>query len=264
MSQTRMGEQSCRRSSVGTARNLPRRPQSKKYGSLVVIVVGVCTAYVLAANEAESHTDVGGGSVQNGTPHALARISLRWMVRECFKTQTGIMFNSEGLRDIGLDPASLYPIVRPRPPPFPVENLRLRTQKADKVSLANPAPSTGASTGTMVANAAPTQSPKAMTEEEHELHDALSPVYDQLQLSWSWWVFEVIPMRHRFQRGINEWVTQVRMNLAAPRFIPKQRDNGVKVHRSVKLRMAAQPEEENKTKGYQPRAKLLVEPEWVD
>jgi len=185
------------------------------------------------------------------------------MVRECFKTGTGIMFDSQGLRDIGLDPASLYPTVRQRPPPLSVENLRLRQQKSDKVAVAKPASSTGTSTGTVVANVAPTEPPKAMTEEEHELHDALSPVYDQLQLSWSWWILEVMPMRHRFQRGNNKWETPVRMNLASPRFIPKQRD-GVKVHRSVKLRMAAQPEQEHQKQGYQPHAKLLVEPEWID
>jgi hypothetical protein len=191
------------------------------------------------------------------------------MVRECFKTRTGIMFDSERLRDIGIDPASLYPIIRPRPPPLPVENQRLRPQKADKVSLAHPAPSTGVSsvagtsTGNLVATAPPSLSPKAMTEEEHELHDALSPVYDQLQLSWIWWILEVIPTRQRFQRGNNEWEKELKMNLGGPRFIPKQRDHGVKVHRSVKLRMMAQPEEDQK-KGYQPHAKLLVEPQWMD
>ncbi|KAJ3481411.1 hypothetical protein NLJ89_g12215 [Agrocybe chaxingu] len=42
------------------------------------------------------------------------------MVHECFKCNTGIMFNSDALRDIGLDPSTLYPYVAPRPPPLPV------------------------------------------------------------------------------------------------------------------------------------------------
>ncbi|KAG2009460.1 hypothetical protein CC2G_012394 [Coprinopsis cinerea AmutBmut pab1-1] len=56
-------------------------------------------------------------------------------------------------------------------------------------------------------------------------------------------------------------------NLARPRFIPKQRTNGVKVHRSVKLRMETEYEEEKKRlkgKKYQPKAVLRVEPTWVD
>lgn len=38
---------------------------------------------------AGAHTDVGGGSVKNGERYSLARISLRWMIRQCFKCDTG-------------------------------------------------------------------------------------------------------------------------------------------------------------------------------
>ena len=213
-------------------------------------------------------SDVGGGSVDNNTPHTLARISLRWMVRECFKTQTGIMFESDRLREIGLDPASLYPHVRRRPDPLPVEDRRLRSRNDDvkqRVSLANPAPSVGAaagtSTGVTTAAAPPT---KAMTEEEHELHDALSPLYDQLELAWSWWILELFPVQDRYQLDHddhNHWVTPRKLNLGSGRYIP--RVNGVKVHRSVKLRMEAQPGE-NQKKAYAPKAWVPFEPEWVD
>ncbi|KAL5633665.1 hypothetical protein ACGC1H_005769 [Rhizoctonia solani] len=67
---------------------------------------------------AGAHTDVGGGSVKNGERYSLARISLRWMVRQCFKCDTGIMFHSNQLEDIGLSPESLWPKVMPRPPPI--------------------------------------------------------------------------------------------------------------------------------------------------
>ncbi|RPD64672.1 hypothetical protein L226DRAFT_528953 [Lentinus tigrinus ALCF2SS1-7] len=55
------------------------------------------------------HCDVGGGSVLDSEKHSLARIPLRWMIRECFRTNTGIRFHSELLKDIGLDPDTLYP-----------------------------------------------------------------------------------------------------------------------------------------------------------
>ncbi|KAH9854309.1 hypothetical protein C2E23DRAFT_775632 [Lenzites betulinus] len=55
------------------------------------------------------HCDVGGGSVPDETRHSLARIPLRWMIRECFRTRTGIRFHGELLKDIGLDPATLWP-----------------------------------------------------------------------------------------------------------------------------------------------------------
>jgi hypothetical protein len=52
-----------------------------------------------------------------------------------------------------------------------------------------------------------------------------------------------------------------RINMGRQRFIPKQHTCGVKVHRSVKLRMEA--EVKNGTK-YRPKAKLTVEPTWID
>ena len=178
------------------------------------------------------------------------------------------MFESDRLREIGLDPASLYPHVRPRPDPLPVEEQRLRSRKDDtklRVSLANPAPSVGAAAGTSTDVATAAAPPtNAMTEEEHELHDALSPLYDQLELAWSWWILELFPMQDRYQLDNddhNHWVTPRKFNMGSGRFIP--RANGVKVHRSVKLRMMAQPEE-NQKKAYEPKAWVPFEPEWVD
>ena len=46
--------------------------------------------------------DVGGGSVPNGTRNSLARIPLRWMIRECFKCDTGIIFDAAQLQQAGL------------------------------------------------------------------------------------------------------------------------------------------------------------------
>ncbi|KAL5514281.1 hypothetical protein ACEPAG_2369 [Sanghuangporus baumii] len=63
------------------------------------------------------HCDVGGGSVPNSTPNSLARIPLRWMIRECFLARTGIQFEAESLKALGLVPASLYPRVMKTPHP---------------------------------------------------------------------------------------------------------------------------------------------------
>ena len=65
------------------------------------------------------HCDIGGGSVRNRTPHSLARIPLRWMIRECFETNTGIIFDGNALKKLGLDPETLYPVVKHRPPRIP-------------------------------------------------------------------------------------------------------------------------------------------------
>ncbi|KAJ3575742.1 hypothetical protein NP233_g903 [Leucocoprinus birnbaumii] len=156
------------------------------------------------------------------------------------------MFDTELLREIGLDPSTIWPIVTPRPPPLPVTpEHKIPEIHAQHIAVP-PEPFLG-------------------TEEEEELMDALSPAYDQLNISKFWWLLEILPLHLRYQKGNNEWVTRVGSNLARPRFIPKQIKNGVKIHRSVKMRMAAQYEDEKKKgKRYKPKAHLRVEPTWID
>lgn len=44
------------------------------------------------------HSDVGGGSVSDETVRRLSDISLRWMIRECAVTQSGILFDKAALK----------------------------------------------------------------------------------------------------------------------------------------------------------------------
>ncbi|KAI0756455.1 hypothetical protein C8Q80DRAFT_1092774 [Daedaleopsis nitida] len=173
------------------------------------------------------HCDVGGGSVRNETAHTLARIPLRWMIRECFKMNTGIRFHGELLRRIGLDPAALHPVVQPRPP-------SLKPEPEHHDSVAEPV--------------------SISTEEDHEVRDALSPVYDQLELAWHWWLLEMIPGTKK------HWYNVVYPNMGIGRKVPK-RHSPFYVHRSVKTRMEAQ---DLKDGPYTPKARFKHEPVWVD
>ncbi|KAG6867258.1 hypothetical protein C0993_005155 [Termitomyces sp. T159_Od127] len=198
------------------------------------------------------HCDVGGGSVANGTPHTLARISLRWMIRECFKAKTGIMFISESLKSLGLDPASLYPDIQERPPALPGTEVYIeRIPDVDDRKM------------TLSEVGAPV---RTMSEEEHELRDAISPIYDQLSISPFWWLLEIFPIKHRYQKGDTSWVSHICVNLGRGRFIPKQKKRGVKIHRSVKQRMDAQYPDGTR---YKPKASFdnalaIGNVEWVD
>jgi hypothetical protein len=239
------------------------------------------------------HCDVGGGAVEDDVEHALARIPLRWMIRECFKTNTGIMFDVDGLREIGLDPARLYPEVLQRPPPLPVSGARIaRIPKKGAPPAPVPAPAASgpvsASTSTAPVHyadgegSAAAPPPRAVpaadgsssataaagllpvgVEEEEELHDALSPVYDQLSLAPWWWLLELLPLKRRFQRSEDDtWDNEYLPNLGSARYIPKQK-NGLRVHRSVKMRMDAEFEARPGHR-YTPRPEFRVEPTWVD
>lgn len=131
----------------------------------------------------------------NDTRNALARIPLRWMIRQCFLTNTGILFQTDLLRTIGLDPATLYPVVKPRPPPVTSPT---RTQG---LHTTNVHPSVGdASAGI--------NAPKP-TEEDEDLADALCPIYDQLSLRKGWWLLELLPMKHHMQRSDDSWTSKV-------------------------------------------------------
>ncbi|KAL4070334.1 hypothetical protein J3A83DRAFT_4358565 [Scleroderma citrinum] len=186
------------------------------------------------------HCDVGGGSVANGTRYCLARIPLRWMIRECFKTNIGILFHGSMFKQIGLDPATVYPRIVDRPPaiygnvPEPDPNARSGQADAEDTFV---------------------------SEEVEDLSDALSPIYDQLRISPPWWILEVIPQKQQFQKDEDDkWSSEIRANMARGRHIPRQTEV-VKIHRSVKIRMEADGLQEGK---YWPKAKLRVQPLWVD
>jgi len=197
-----------------------------------------------------AHCDIGGGSVATGLQPCLARIPLRWMIRECFKTNSGIMFHVDGLKEIGLDPAT---ICLPRPPAIPVDPTNPQV-------FISPIPKTQP-TDEEIAHIAEENLKK--TEEELELADALSPIYDQLQLHWMWWILEIIPLRHRFQTKDNKWVTSWKWNLGEGRHIPRQETMGMRVHRSVKARLDSEYKDGRK---YWPNADQfdLKYVTWVD
>jgi len=207
------------------------------------------------------HCDVGGGSVANGTPNSLARIPLRWMIRQCFMVDTGIQFYRESFKGIGLDPDTLYPFVTPRPAALKAEESVVSRLKA---SAHNAEP-----TDATLTDEVQTSSTAASTfksEEDEELVDALCPIYDELKLSKTWWILELIPLKHRVQtRHDTAWHTYWRMNLGGPREIPRsvrEKKEKLYVHRSVKIRMEAEGLDGGK---YVPRAKFEEQEfEWVD
>ncbi|KAF8996537.1 hypothetical protein BDQ17DRAFT_1429684 [Cyathus striatus] len=145
------------------------------------------------------HCDVGGGSVRNGTRPNLARIPLRWMIRECFKTKSGIIFETNGLRRLGLDPSCLYPDVLPRSPALP------------SGGITQPIPPKEQSKAEIAAAA---EAEMQETEEQLDLKDSMSPVYDQLSLHWFWWILELLPMWHRWQLSNDSWIYRLGSTLA--------------------------------------------------
>ena len=184
----------------------------------------------------------------NGTPNSLARIALRWMVRECFSTDSGIMFMSAGLGDIGLDPTTVYPKVQQRPPPRSAAKATIQPPLKDPtkpypVDLVKP----------------------YKPEEDHELLDALSPIYDQLE-SWFWKFLEQLPLMHEVQTSDDKLEEHRCRHNGKGRIILRQTESKVQIHRSVAMRMEAHHEDGT---SYKPKASFETalshgKVEWID
>ena len=176
------------------------------------------------------------------------------MIRECFKTLSGIIFNTEDMKTIGLDPASLYPVVLPRPPAIPIDSVHPKLFISDPPKK-SPTPEEIAQI---------TAEQLHQTEEEIELADSLAPIYDVLASPITpWWLLEIFPLRYKYQTSDdNSWEASYYWNLGRGRHIPGQSTKGVRVHRSVKTRLDAEYKDGRK---YRPKANLDLKcVTWVD
>jgi hypothetical protein len=139
-------------------------------------------------------TDIGGGSVVNGTRNSFARIPLRWMIRQCFLiANTGIMLHKATFPKVGLDPDTLFFQVLPRPPTI--------FQDSNVHTIPVPKPLVVCDDRKAVVY---TDGGSFVNEAEEDLADALSPMYDQLKLAKYWWILEMIPQKIKYRNGRND------------------------------------------------------------
>lgn len=112
------------------------------------------------------------------------------MIRQCFLSNTGIQFYRNTFKDIGLDPATIFPFVITRPPALEafvscVSVARASTHCPDAHHVAHDDQ----------AQASPMAACTFKSEEHEELLDALSPIHDKLELLKAWWILEILPLR---------------------------------------------------------------------
>ncbi|TFK32817.1 hypothetical protein BDQ12DRAFT_691934 [Crucibulum laeve] len=196
------------------------------------------------------HCDIGGGAVPNNTKPNLAHISLRWMIRECFKHETGIMFQKEKLTTFHLNPDALYPIVHPRP--AALNSLTNTIQAPNRVGPIDTL--TGLfSKGFKAINPFRARStkdeqiPSAASEEEADARDALAPVYDMLVIKPMMWLpFESFPFKtwdYKQGKMVRKAFNKKSRSARGPIFVDlttKIFTRGpVKLHRTVLARMQA-------------------------
>ncbi|KAL3426797.1 sporulation associated protein [Phlyctema vagabunda] len=203
---------------------------------------------------AGGHADIGGGAVANQERHMLSRIPLRWMIRQCFECDTGILFGTAALAEIGIDVPTVWPIYKKHkkpvvgPSPGMVEQyeagalppLRRRSTALGVDPIIRRKSEAGTLVETMQSdnfNAAEKRRLEAelLPERVEDHFDAIAPINDQLEIAKAWWVLEFWPVKVRIQKkGSSEWEKVVRLNMGRFRAI---REIEPKMHWSVQARM---------------------------
>ena len=146
------------------------------------------------------------------------------------------MFDSDALAAAGIDPTHLYPkVLDPKIVMDEVFTLATETEgprvstsssvvhdrdatlvghsKGKHQSLFEPAkPLVLATDGkaTPLPAAAAVNDTSGLTVARHSephqtIRDALSAIYDQLSISWGWWILEIVLMSHKWQKQDKSW-----------------------------------------------------------
>lgn len=166
---------------------------------------------------AGAHADVGGGAVPNDERHKLAQIPLRWMIRQAFECNTGIIFKTKMLAEFGLDIHTLWPkyerLAAPlhAPPPSMLEKyqgeLPPRHIRRDKLI-----PTDKHVNGEQVYDLIGHKDEDWTPELVEDFYDAMSPLNDQLIQAPSWWILEFLPVQYKVPLAPGEVETRTGMN----------------------------------------------------
>jgi hypothetical protein len=193
------------------------------------------------------HADVGGGAVKNWERHMLSRIPLRWMLRQCFECNTGIIFSTAALAEVGLDVRTLWPVYQK--PEKPVVGPSPRTM--EQYEAGGLPPLRRRSTALGIDSDAKDSligdeklSPEALNldllpEQAEDHFDAMCHINDMLVIKRPWWILELWPVSFQVlkkdSKGRERWEKFVGMNLGRWRAI---KDPEPKIHWTVERRIA--------------------------
>lgn len=213
-----------------------------------------------------THADVGGGSVVNESRHMLSRIPLRWMIRQCFECDTGILFDTERLAQLGLDVHGLYPVytkldrseldqgggvpvqglmrkytagvLAPLQRRSTVLNIERDWAKDDRRHAHDGVAAAASSSGPAGPTARGDQQAMDMaqyilpSEAAEDYFDSREPPSDMLNNKKFWWVLELWPVKIRvLVEDHSAWAKKVRLNLGRHRAI---RQTEPKLHWTVR------------------------------
>jgi hypothetical protein len=142
------------------------------------------------------HSDIGGGNYPNSNEVTLADITLRWMVREIVKAQTGILFDNRALQEAGIS-SSCFPVTSFLSTPRHSTALETVQEKSNGLNGVGHAKINGKET---------TSSTDAPDEnQKQDAKDAVTPINDALKQKPIWWLVEILPFPVSWQDEKGIW-----------------------------------------------------------
>jgi hypothetical protein len=167
------------------------------------------------------------------------------MIRQCFECNTGIMFDTTSLAEMGLDVPTLWPAYKtPKKPivgPSPALIEKYGSGLLEPLirqSTPEKRQKTLEVTDIYNETTESVLTPDLIPEQAEDHFDALAPINDQLALAKGWWLLEFWPIKVRvLSKNPERWEKRVRWNMG--RFRPiRQREP--MLHWTVQTRMAEQ------------------------
>lgn len=179
---------------------------------------------------AGAHADIGGGAVPNDERHKLAQIPLRWMIRQAFECNTGIIFKTAVLAEHGLDVHMLWPRYKSlsaptqKPPPSFLEKYK-QALPPRSVRRSKLIPTDRYEKGEQFLHLKSHTDEDWTPEQVEDFYDALSPLNDQLVQAPSWWILELLPVEYVVPIALGKVTTRVGMNLGRYRALGQNEPN---------------------------------------
>lgn len=151
------------------------------------------------------HCDVGGGAVKNEVRNRLANIPLRWMIRQTFLCNTGILWKTDMLAEEGLDIHALSPVYLGTEPvmKMPSKDIVARWEAGDlpamttRSNILEEASESEVDGSKMLkmSSARQTLEHGWLPEHVEDYFDSRAEINDMLKISKPWWILELLPTK---------------------------------------------------------------------
>ena len=179
---------------------------------------------------AGAHADIGGGAVPNDERHKLAQIPLRWMIRQAFECNTGIIFKTAVLAEHGLDVHTLWPkysrLSAPAHGPRPSFLERYeKTLPPRSIRKSKLVPIDKHEKGEHFYDLQSPADEDWTPEQVEDFYDAMSPLNDQLLQAPSWWILELWPVQYKVPTAPGQVSLVTGMNLGRYRGVEDAEPN---------------------------------------